>query len=150
MQVCMCAKSLQSCLPLCYPMDHSQPGSSVMGFFKQEYWSGLPCPPPGTPDTGIKPGSPTNPALAGKFFTTSITWEAHACIHIQTIIRIDLWRWVGKQERRFVPFLFYLLCFTMSYINFIIKRSEKKVSIAILVSDNKNTHKRLLEIDTFL
>ena len=30
-----------------------------MGFFRQEYWSGLPCPPPGDlPDPGIKPGSP--------------------------------------------------------------------------------------------
>ena len=29
-----------------------------MGFFRQEYWSGLPCPPPGDlPNPGIKPGS---------------------------------------------------------------------------------------------
>ena len=46
-----------------------------MGFCRQEYWSGLPCPPPGDlPDTGIKPVSPAMPALAGGFFTTSITW----------------------------------------------------------------------------
>ena len=31
-----------------------------MGFSRQEYWSGLPCPPPGDlPSLGIKPGSPT-------------------------------------------------------------------------------------------
>ena len=31
-----------------------------MGFFKQEYWSGLPCPPPGDlSDPGIKPESLT-------------------------------------------------------------------------------------------
>ena len=31
-----------------------------MGFYGQEYWSGLPCPSPGDlPDPGIKPGSPT-------------------------------------------------------------------------------------------
>ena len=30
-----------------------------MGFSSQEYWSGLPCPPPGDlPDPGIKPVSP--------------------------------------------------------------------------------------------
>ena len=30
-----------------------------MGFSRQEYWSGLSCPPPGDPpDPGIKPGSP--------------------------------------------------------------------------------------------
>ena len=34
---------------------------------QQEYWSGLPFPPPGDlPDPGIKPASPT---LAGGFFT---------------------------------------------------------------------------------
>ena len=31
-----------------------------MGFTRQEYWSGLPCPPPGDlPDPEIKPVSPT-------------------------------------------------------------------------------------------
>ena len=39
-----------------------------MGFSRQEYWSGLPCPPPGDlPDPEIKPVSPS---LAGIFFTT--------------------------------------------------------------------------------
>ena len=37
-----------------------------MGFSRQEYWSGLPCPPPGNlPDPGIKPASFGSPALAG-------------------------------------------------------------------------------------
>ena len=49
-----------------------------MGFSKQEYWSGLPCPPPGDlHDPGIKPSSLLSPPLAGGFFTTSTTWEAH-------------------------------------------------------------------------
>ena len=40
------------------------------GFPRQEYWSGLPCPPPGDlPDAGIKPVSPLSPSLAGGFFT---------------------------------------------------------------------------------
>ena len=48
-----------------------------MGFSSQEYWSGLPCPPPGDlPNSGIEPASPASPALAGRFFTISITWEA--------------------------------------------------------------------------
>ena len=30
-----------------------------MGFFRQEYWSGLPFPSPGDlPEPGVKPGSP--------------------------------------------------------------------------------------------
>ena len=36
------AKSLQSCLTLCNPMDCSPSGSSVPGFSRQEHWSGLP------------------------------------------------------------------------------------------------------------
>ena len=37
-----------------------------LGFFRQEYWSGLPCPPPGDlPDQGIGPVSLISPALAG-------------------------------------------------------------------------------------
>ena len=40
-----------------------------MGFSRQEYWSGLPCPPPGDlPDQGIKPGSP---ALQADFLSLS-------------------------------------------------------------------------------
>ena len=40
-----------------------------MGLSRQEYWSGLPCPPLGDlPDPGIKPMCLTCPALAGGFF----------------------------------------------------------------------------------
>ena len=46
-----------------------------MGFSRQEYWSGLLCPPPGDlPNPGIKPASPMSPT--GGFFTTSAIWEA--------------------------------------------------------------------------
>ena len=52
--VCLCvcvrahmrAKSLQLYPTLCDPIDCVPPGSSTYGIFKQEYWSGLPCPPP--------------------------------------------------------------------------------------------------------
>ena len=55
----------------CDPMDSSLPGSSVMGFPRQECWSGLPFPTPGDfSDPGIEP------ALTGGCFTTSATWEA--------------------------------------------------------------------------
>ena len=50
----------QSWQTLCDPMDCSLPGSSAHGVSRQEYWSGLPCPPPGNlPNPGIKPGSAT-------------------------------------------------------------------------------------------
>ena len=48
----------------------------TMGFSRQEYWSGLPCPPPGDlSDPGIGPSSLMSPALAGGFSTTSVTWD---------------------------------------------------------------------------
>ena len=51
---------------------------SPMLFSRQEYWSRLPCPTPGDLlDPGIEPVSLVSPALAGGFFTTSATWEAH-------------------------------------------------------------------------
>ena len=72
---CVHAKSLQLCPTLCNPVNCSLPGSSVYGFSRQEYWSGLPCPPPGDlPNPGIKPAALTFPELVGKFFTTLATW----------------------------------------------------------------------------
>ena len=55
--------------------DCNPPGSTVHGFPRQEYWSGLSLPTPrDPPNPGIKHASP---ALAGGFFTTGTTWEAH-------------------------------------------------------------------------
>ena len=49
---------------VCYPMDCSLPGSSLNGSLLEEYWSGLPFPPPGNPlDPGFKHKSPVSPAL---------------------------------------------------------------------------------------
>ena len=48
-----------------------------MGFSRQEYCSGLPCPPPGDlPDPGNKPTCLLSSALAGGSSTTTTAWEA--------------------------------------------------------------------------
>ena len=48
---------------------HQAPLSTEV--FMQEYWRGLPFPPPGDlPDPGIKTVSPVSPALADGFFTS--------------------------------------------------------------------------------
>ena len=63
---CMHAKLLQSCPNLWDSMNCSLPTGllCLWGFFRQEYWSGLPCPPPGDlPDPGIEPVSPVAPTL---------------------------------------------------------------------------------------
>ena len=75
---------------LCDPVDCRLPGSSVHGFPRQEYWSGLPFPPPGifpTQGSNLRllpwwadslPVSSsealyTSPYLTSRIFTFSIT-----------------------------------------------------------------------------
>ena len=58
--------------------------SLSMGFSRQEYWSGLPCPPPGDlPDPVMEPGSP---ALQADSFTAEPPGEApnSGCVFLQT------------------------------------------------------------------
>ena len=60
----MHAKSLQSVrlFAILWTTVHRAPLS--MGFSRQEYWSGLPCPSPGDlPNLGTEPMSPVPPAL---------------------------------------------------------------------------------------
>ena len=68
-----------SCVPLFvtqWTTTHQVPLS--MGFSRQEYWNGLPCPSPeDLPDSGIKPVSLTSPELAGGFFNTSTTTKSY-------------------------------------------------------------------------
>ena len=62
----------QSSSILCNPMDYSPSGSSVLGILQA---SGLPCPPPGDL---LNPGNQTQVSrIAGRFFTTWATREAH-------------------------------------------------------------------------
>ena len=58
---CMCVLSCFSCVWLLVTLwTAARRAPLSMGLFRQEYWSGLPCPPPGTlPDPGIGPGVPT-------------------------------------------------------------------------------------------
>ena len=63
------------CPTLCNPWTVAHQATLSVGFSRQEYWSGLPCPSPGI-NKGIEPASLMSPALAGRFFTTGGTWEA--------------------------------------------------------------------------
>ena len=63
MNSCMCGSVTQSCATLHDLMYYSPPGSSVFGFPRQEYWSGLPFLPLGDlPDPGIELVSTASPA----------------------------------------------------------------------------------------
>ena len=65
----MCSvASVMSDSAISWTVAHQAPLS--MGLSWQEYWSGLPVPPPrDLPDPGIKPVSPVSLALASRFFT---------------------------------------------------------------------------------
>ena len=67
MSVCVCVcvhVHAQLCPTLCDLMDCACQVPLSVGIPRQEYWSGLPFPPPGhLPDPGIKPVSPKSPAL---------------------------------------------------------------------------------------
>ena len=71
----MGAKSLQSCLTLCNPMDCSPQAPLSMEFFRKEYWGGLPFPSPGSlPHPGTEPRSPVSSALQADSLLLS-HWE---------------------------------------------------------------------------
>ena len=59
---CACSVSRVQIFATPWTVAHQAPLS--MGFSRQEYWSGLPCSPPGNlPDPGIEPVSPTSLAF---------------------------------------------------------------------------------------
>ena len=72
----------QLCLTLCDPWTVAYQALLSMEFSRQEYWSGLPFPPPGhLPNPRIEPTSLISPALIGGFLTTEppgkpmVIWE---------------------------------------------------------------------------
>ena len=76
-------------------MDCSPPGPLSMGLPRQEYWSGLPCPPPGElPNPGIEPRSPTLQADSllseplGKLKTDTREGTYYMCLVIQLCVTL--------------------------------------------------------------
>ena len=71
------AKLLQSCPTLCDPMDGSPPVPLSRGFSRQEYWSGLPFPPPGNLPN---PGRGAVTKLRDSYVKPlPLLWQKHAC-----------------------------------------------------------------------
>ena len=80
-----CVPSLLSCVHSATLWTVSCQAPLSMGFSRQEYWSGLP--PGDLPNSGIEPASLMSPALGGRFFSPSATWEAlpsHTLVVIPT------------------------------------------------------------------
>ena len=75
---CVCAQFLSHVSLFVTPWTVTCQALPSVEISRQEYWSGFPFPSPGDlPDPRIEPTSLTSIALAGKFFTTSATWEAN-------------------------------------------------------------------------
>ena len=63
-----------------------------MGILQQEYWSGLPRPPPGDlPHPGIEPTSPAAPCTAGKFHTAEPPGKPMWCYGLSSLL-LDIQR----------------------------------------------------------
>ena len=72
----MKVKSLSRVRLFATPWTAAYQAPPSVGFSRQEYWSGVPFTSPGDLlDPGIKPASLKSPALAGRFFIISATWE---------------------------------------------------------------------------
>ena len=73
----MHAKLLRFCPTLCDAMDYSLLSTSIHGIFQARIleWVAMPSLQGGLPDPGIEPASLMSPAFAGRFLTTSATWE---------------------------------------------------------------------------
>ena len=87
------AKSLQSCLTFCNPVDCVACQAPLfMGFPREEYWSGLPFPSPeNLPNPGIEPVSP---ALSPPYihFPGGASGKEPTCQYRRTkVCRFDPW-----------------------------------------------------------
>ena len=79
-----------------------------VGFSRQEYWSELPCPPPGDlPDPGIEPGSPVAPALQAQSLLLSHQGSSVTGGHLEAYRGTEgpqkkSWNNSGETEKRFL------------------------------------------------
>ena len=65
------------------PWTASHQAPLSVGFSKQEYWSGLPCPSPGG-SSWLRDGTQVS-CIAGRFFTIWATWETLWCVSLLII-----------------------------------------------------------------
>ena len=79
----VCMLSSFSCVWLfATPRTVAHQAALSIGFSRQEYWSGLPCLPPGDLlGPGTEPTSLMSPVLTGRFLTTNATWEAQSYLY---------------------------------------------------------------------
>ena len=89
-----------------------------MGFFRQDYWSGLPCLSPGNlPDPGIEPTSPVAPALQVHSLLLSLWGSLAIREFFLNFLAIDEWFYV------YFPSDSISLCFGLCSYSFCLRLS---------------------------
>ena len=88
LNICMCrSRLLQGVQLFATPWTVARQAPLSMGFSRQEYWSGLPCPPPGDlPDPGIEPRSPA--LQVDSFLSEPPGSPEEALSNLQTSLRL--------------------------------------------------------------
>ena len=122
----MCACSVTPSVPLCANLwTFCGQAHLSTGFSRQEYWSGLLCPPVGDlSDPEINPFLSYPIALAGGFLTTSVTWEAQESVCSHKKIRVLE---MVKIMRKFN----FLLSFKVFKYNWLFKTKPWNNSLAL-------------------
>ena len=86
------------------PVDHRHRTPLSMGLPRQEYWNGLPFPPPrDLPDPGIKPPTPETPALQVDFIPQShLSWPhtPQETEHPEKLARMFPWKAVQLHYKK--------------------------------------------------
>ena len=106
--LCVCVQSLSHVQLFVTPWTAAHQAPLSMGFPRQEYWSGLPFPPPGDLlDPGIKPASPVSPVLPedslplSHWITTN--WKIHQEMGIPNHLICLLRNLYAGQEQQLEP-----------------------------------------------
>ena len=100
----MCMLSCYSCVWLFAALWTAACKASLsMGFSRQKYWSGLPCPPPrDLPDPGIPTQTSLNPTCIGRWIlTTSTSWKTPNMMYFSLFSSWPIGRINVKQHKMF-------------------------------------------------
>ena len=112
-----------------------------MEFSRQEYWSELAFPTPGSlPNIGIEPVSPASPAVAGRFFITDSPGKPH--------IKDTYFSLYTHTHTHTHTHIRYLICF-----EFIVRvrhlfQNSQNVELTLSIK-NKHTNKKLCSINSW-
>ena len=123
----LCAQSLPLCPTVCDPTDWNCQAPLSLGFSRQEYWSGLPCPPPGDltdPKMWTRISCVSSPAsILSLFKMLFLNWrfihfggqDSRVCVHftkcptlvnlISTALLMDSWLLRSSSRRKLWFFL---------------------------------------------